>query len=195
MLIRLSKPSCLIKHQLFSMQSLPLKVFMVHGLLTLTNPSIHLCYVGSTSHLLHAFPFVLRPSFMIPFILRLPHLCITFRYLFHITYLVSGCVELDHHTELSTWPDYIPPFLLFYVPTISVHLRWFPSLIVYLHILCYVVLIVGMPNATTSRSHYTRLSRVSMCLDYFGSSLVCSIVIYNSYCLYCSSTSSYLWNA
>ena len=41
--------------------------------------------------------------------------CITFCYLFHITYLGSSRVELNHHTELSTWPDYISPFLLFYV--------------------------------------------------------------------------------
>ena len=83
---------------------------------------ILLCRIRVTSFL--CVP-VCSPSFIhvpvhspSPYVFR-----ITFRDLFHITYLGSGRDELNHQTELSTRPDYVLPFYCLYLRIISVHLR------------------------------------------------------------------------
>ena len=80
MLKRLSKPSHLLKRQPFSMRSLPLKLFIVHGLLVLTNLSMRL----SRMH------FMLQQIKLMSIMKRLLTLMLTF------LQCVCACVDLAH---------------------------------------------------------------------------------------------------
>ena len=90
---------------------------------TLKKNKLKKCYVGSVSLHFRAFPFVLRLSFMFPFILRPRIMHSVFLSVNSFTLLGSGHDELDHQTELSTWPDYVLPFYCLYLRTSPCHLR------------------------------------------------------------------------